>query len=147
MKSQIIKLIEHWSKTFNLPVNTEKKLLDYDKASFATSLIKEETQELVEAQLAGDLTEIQDALGDLLWVTVRAMQEYGINPDKTIEKIYKSNMSKLDYSNTDALTTKAVYTSKGIDTYVVEKNNTFVTRRVSDGKVLKSYLFQPPKFD
>ena len=74
-----------------------------DKPSFSTDkinklrldLIKEELNELTEAMNNKDLLEVADALTDILYVTYGAGHAFGINLDKCLEEVQKSNMSKL----------------------------------------------------
>ena len=68
-----------------------KKIVDlrYD-------LIEEELLELKEAMKDNDITEIADALTDILYVTYGAGHAYGIDLDKCFDEVQKSNMSKLD---------------------------------------------------
>jgi len=144
-KSTIVKLIEHWSKTFNLPVNTIEKFPEKQRIELALKLIKEELKETEEAIENNNFLETKDGLGDLLWVVVRAMMELGIDPDETITAIFNSNMSKADTSEEDANITYNYYKEKGIITYCKVVNDLFITYNVSDHKVLKSYKFQKPK--
>ena len=75
-----------------------------DKPSFSTdkinelrlSLIQEEFNELKEAMNKKDLTEVADALTDLLYVTYGAGHAFGIDLDKCFDEVQNSNMSKLD---------------------------------------------------
>lgn len=143
-KSAIVKLIEHWSSTFNLPVNTEEKFPAKERIDLALKLIREELAETEEAIDNKNFLETKDGLGDLLWVVIRAMMELGIDPDETIEAIFISNMSKADDNEEDAGVTYNYYKEKGIITYCKVVNNLFITYNVSDHKVLKSHKFQKP---
>jgi NTP pyrophosphatase (non-canonical NTP hydrolase) len=143
----IIEAIKEWSINFNLPVLDNNEFPSRERILLSFNLIEEEKEELWEAIQKKDFKETQDALGDLFWVTVRAMMEFGIDPYKTIEAIYISNMSKLDNTLEDALTTKHEYLKKGIETYYeINNDGKYVTHRVSDGKVQKSYRFKEPVF-
>ena len=113
---------------------------------FLDKYFDEEFMETAEAVGKKDIKGVKDGLGDLLWVTVRAMMEFGIDPYDTINKIYESNMSKADISEEDATTTYKHYLDKGVQTYSRKKDGVFITYRVSDNKVLKSHKFQEPKW-
>ena len=52
--------------------------------------------ELKEAMKNKDITEIADALTDILYVTYGAGHAYGIDLDKCFDEVQNSNMSKLD---------------------------------------------------
>ena len=81
----------------------------------------------------------------MLWVVVRAMMEFGVDPESTIREIYYSNMSKADYSEEDALKTREKYKALGIDTYMRVCKESYITYNAATGKILKSYNFRNPK--
>lgn len=66
---------------------------DHDKLRY--DLIKEELGELQEAQQDGDLVEIADALGDILYVVYGAAVTYGIDLEHVFNEIHESNMTKV----------------------------------------------------
>ena len=70
-------------------------------------LIKEELNELQNAIKTKNLTEIADALTDILYVTYGAGHAYGIDLDKCFIEVQKSNMSKLGEDG------KPIYNEKG----------------------------------
>ena len=142
----MIKLIKKWSQVFNLPISNKKQLISEERMIFCLSLIEEEVKELKEGVENKDIIEIQDALGDILWVTIRKMMELGIDPKETIKAIYTSNMSKGDYSEEDALKTRDKYLKEGISTFFIKDNDFYITCRTSDNKVLKSCNFKEPIF-
>jgi NTP pyrophosphatase (non-canonical NTP hydrolase) len=138
-------MIAHWSEVFGLPIKSELAFPDNKRVDLALKLIREELKETEEAIAFKDLKSTQDGLGDLLWVTIRAMMEFGIDPQETIEKIYESNMSKADVSEEDAIITYKKYMEQGIQTYSKESNGLFITYRFGDNKVLKSHKFKEPE--
>lgn len=74
--------------TANLP--KAKNLLRYN-------LMKEENEEYLEAANDGDLVEVADALGDMLYILCGTIIEHGMQ-EKIVEvfnEIQRSNMSKL----------------------------------------------------
>lgn len=149
MEDIIIKLIKDWSQTFGAPVSEELGHPAMPRQNLCYKLIHEELMEFDQAQTEEDLKAIQDALGDLLWVVVRAMMEYGIEPEKCINAIYRSNMSKLDYSEKDAEESVMAYAISGIEAYY-EKHptkNCFIIKRKVDDKILKSHKFVEPIFN
>ena len=87
------------------------------------SLMKEENEEYLQAAKEGDLTEIADAVGDMLYILCGTILKHGLQ-DKiadVFEEIQRSNMSKLD------------------------KNGQPIYRE--DGKVLKSELYFKPDIE
>lgn len=93
--------------------------LPQDITELRESLIEEEFREYREAVEAQDVVEIADALADLVYVAYGAAVSFGINLDRVLAEVHRSNMSKLDADG------KPIYRE--------------------DGKVLKSDLFEPPR--
>lgn len=83
-------------------------------------LMREENEEYLEAAQNGDLVEVADALGDMLYILCGTILKHGLQ-DKIVEvfnEIQRSNMSKLDKDG------KPIYRE--------------------DGKVMKSELYFKP---
>lgn len=83
-------------------------------------LMQEENQEYMEACQNGDLNEIADALGDMMYILCGTILAHGLQSkiELIFEEIQKSNMSKLD------------------------KNGNPIYRK--DGKILKSENYFKP---
>ena len=94
-------------KTFNQDVKDSSSLSTDKINSLRISLINEELEELKQAISEKNLTEVADALTDILYVTYGAGHAFGINLDKCFEEVQSSNMSKL---GTDG---KPIYNEKG----------------------------------
>lgn len=62
------------------------------------NLMKEENEEYLEAVQNNDLTEIADALGDMLYILCGTILEHGLQHkiEAVFDEIQRSNMSKLD---------------------------------------------------
>ncbi|HNR54923.1 MAG TPA: nucleoside triphosphate pyrophosphohydrolase family protein [Flavobacteriales bacterium] len=60
-------------------------------------LIREENEEYLEAALRGDLAEVADALGDILYILCGTMLKHGLEHkmNEVFREIQRSNMSKL----------------------------------------------------
>ncbi|MBK9149009.1 MAG: nucleoside triphosphate pyrophosphohydrolase family protein [Flavobacteriales bacterium] len=60
-------------------------------------LIREENEEYLEAALRGDLVEVADALGDILYILCGTLLKHGLEHkiDAVFREIQRSNMSKL----------------------------------------------------
>lgn len=84
------------------------------------NLMKEENEEYLEASKNGDIVEIADALGDMLYILCGTINAHGLQHKiaEVFEEIQRSNMSKLD------------------------ENGQPIYRE--DGKVLKSHLYFKP---
>ncbi|MFT5601281.1 MAG: putative HAD superfamily Cof-like phosphohydrolase [Flavobacteriales bacterium] len=84
------------------------------------NLMKEENEEYLEAAQNGDLVEIADACGDMLYILCGTLLQHGLQDkiEEVFTEIQRSNMSKLD-----------------------EQGNPIFRE---DGKVLKSNLYFKP---
>lgn len=83
-------------------------------------LIREENEEYLDAALRGDLVEVADALGDILYILCGTLLKHGLEHKiaEVFREIQRSNMSKLDADGRPILR--------------------------DDGKVLKSELYFRP---
>lgn len=74
--------------TADLPL--EKNLLRY-------KLMREENEEYLDAATRGDLAEVADALGDMLYILCGTILEHGMQDkiEEVFSEIQRSNMSKL----------------------------------------------------
>lgn len=61
------------------------------------NLMKEENEEYLKAANDGDLTEVADALGDMLYILCGTILEHGLQDkmEEIFDEIQESNMSKL----------------------------------------------------
>ena len=82
-------------KTFNQDVKDSSSLSTDKINSLRISLINEELEELKQAISEKNLTEVADALTDILYVTYGAGHAFGINLDKCFEEVQKSNICLL----------------------------------------------------
>lgn len=62
------------------------------------TLMREENEEYLEAANRGDLVEVADALGDMLYILCGTILKHGLQDKiaEVFEEIQRSNMSKLD---------------------------------------------------
>jgi len=99
--------VKKFMETFGQEIK-EKAEFPSDKiTSLRHDLIKEELNELKEAIDNKDITEVADALTDILYVTYGAGHAFGINLDKCFDEVQNSNMSKLGSDG------KPIYNDKG----------------------------------
>lgn len=71
--------------------------LTKEKIQLRYDLMKEENEEYFEAALKGDLIEVADALGDMLYILCGTLIEHGMQDkiEAVFQEIQRSNMSKL----------------------------------------------------
>ena len=82
-------------KTFNQEVKVSSSLSTEKINSLRISLISEELEELKQAISEKNITEVADALTDILYVTYGAGHAFGIDLDACFNEVQNSNMSKL----------------------------------------------------
>ncbi len=79
-----------YSKTPIASLGTDKNMLRY-------KLMREENEEYLDAANDGDLAEVADALGDMLYILCGTIIEHGLQYkiEEVFDEIQRSNMSKL----------------------------------------------------
>ena len=88
--------VKIFMETFGQDIKIKPSLSTDKINTLRLDLIREELDELKEALKNKDLSEVADALTDILYVTYGAGHAFGIDLDKCFEEVQKSNMSKLD---------------------------------------------------
>ena len=90
--------VHHFHETFKIGNANEPTLIDEKDYTLRYNLIKEENDEYLEACKNGDLVEIADALGDMLYILCGTIIEHGLQDkiEAVFDEIQRSNMSKLD---------------------------------------------------
>jgi predicted HAD superfamily Cof-like phosphohydrolase len=113
--------VEEFHNAFGITNNYEltSELTESD-VLLRYKLMREENEEYLEAAQNGDIVEIADALGDMLYILFGTILKHGLQDkiSEVFQEIQRSNMSKLDADG------KPIYRE--------------------DGKVLKSELYFKP---
>ncbi len=96
---QAINFVKEFHDSFkigNADFPTEK--LDEKEYLLRYKLMREENEEYLEAAQNGDLIEIADALGDMLYILCGTILKHGLQDkiEEVFREIQRSNMSKLD---------------------------------------------------
>lgn len=96
---ETIAAVEDFHKAFKIE-NNYAPTVDLSKEDILLryKLMREENEEYLEAAENGDLVEVADALGDMLYILCGTILKHGMQ-DKIAEvfqEIQRSNMSKLD---------------------------------------------------
>jgi predicted HAD superfamily Cof-like phosphohydrolase len=97
--AQTIHYVKAFHEAFKLPVRHEPTgLLSDQELTLRFNLMKEENEEYLEAAKNGDIVEIADALGDMLYILCGTINAHGLQYKiaAVFEEIQRSNMSKLD---------------------------------------------------
>lgn len=119
--SQVIDHVREFHDAFRINNEaTPKADIDLKTIELRHRLMQEENEEYLEAAKDGDVVEVADALGDMLYILCGTMLSHGMQHKigEVFEEIQRSNMSKLD--------------EKGEPIYR------------EDGKVMKSELYFKP---
>ena len=85
-------------RSFGLGVSQEMRAdLGFQKNQLRFVLMDEENKEYFEAAQRGDMIEVADALGDMLYILCGTILEHGLQHkiEEVFNEIQKSNMSKL----------------------------------------------------
>lgn len=86
--------VKDFHEKFGHPAPEKPWLIHAGRFDKRLDWIDEELAELVEAVADGDIVEIADALGDILYLTLGTAVEYGIDLEPIFDEIHRSNMSK-----------------------------------------------------
>ena len=95
---QKLDAVKAFHQAFGLGVlNAPKADLGLDKIKLRFNLMGEENEEYLEAAQKGDLVEVADALGDMLYILCGTILEHGLQYkiEAVFNEIQRSNMSKL----------------------------------------------------
>lgn len=120
-----VEMVRAFHEKHGQPVETTPRLIGAQRTALRIGLIAEEAAETTEAMEQGacyghenraaHLAEIADGLGDTIFVCIGTALEYGIDIDRVMREIARSNMTKI----------------KGVER--------------DDGKILKGPDFEPPR--
>ena len=97
MKDKIL-AVQEFHEAFKIGYLISPKAdLGIEKNSLRYRLMKEENDEYLEAAKNGDLVEVADALGDMLYILCGTILEHGLQYkiEEVFDEIQRSNMSKL----------------------------------------------------
>ena len=87
--------VKKFMKTFGQEVKNKPSFPGDKIVKLRHDLIEEELSELQLAIKDKNITEVADALTDILYVTYGAGHAFGIDLDKCFDEVQNSNMSKL----------------------------------------------------
>lgn len=95
---QLIQAVETFHDAFGIENNSSPTVdLDLKDFQLRFDLMKEENEEYLEAAKKGDLVEVADALGDMMYILFGTIMKHGMQHKivEVFEEIQQSNMSKL----------------------------------------------------
>lgn len=90
--------VKQFHEVFENPVSEVITNIPKNRHELRFNLMKEENEEYLEAAKSGNIIEIADALGDMLYILCGTIIEHGMQHhiQHVFEEIHESNMSKLD---------------------------------------------------
>lgn len=97
MKQKIAAVAE-FHRAFGLGIKDQPSAeLPLEKNVLRYKLMREENEEYLDAATRGDLVEVADALGDMLYILCGTILEHGMQDkiEEVFSEIQRSNMSKL----------------------------------------------------
>ncbi len=97
MKEQIA-AVTKFHEVYRIPHHSEPTVaIDESLAHLRYRLMAEENDEYLEAALSGNLVEVADALGDVLYILCGTLITHGMQGkiEEVFQEIQRSNMSKL----------------------------------------------------
>jgi predicted HAD superfamily Cof-like phosphohydrolase len=87
-------MVKEFHRLFNYTANDTPTIPSEEDCRHRVNLIQEELDELEDALACGDMVEIADALGDLLYVVLGGGVICGLDMKPIFEEIHASNMTK-----------------------------------------------------
>ncbi len=94
----LIGCVEQFHDSFGISNNYEPTVeVSPEDIQLRFDLLKEENEEYLEAAKNGDMIEVADALGDLMYILFGTIMKHGMQHKivEVFEEIQRSNMSKL----------------------------------------------------
>ena len=94
----LIGFVEKFHDSFGISNNYEPTTqLSKQDIQLRFNLLKEENEEYLNAAKSGDMVEVADALGDLMYILFGTIMKHGMQHKivEVFEEIQRSNMSKL----------------------------------------------------
>jgi phosphoribosyl-ATP pyrophosphohydrolase len=137
------KLVREWSETFGLTVRKYyDDTISWEEKLNAARLIDEEYKELTISIAEDDNPNIVEEAVDLIWVTIRLLQQMGVNADEALRLKFEANMTKgftsLEEATKEAEQKKCKVDSPSTGFYVLKHNET--------GKIQKPNHYVKPNF-
>jgi len=137
------KLVREWSKTFGLSVREYyDNTITWEEKLNATRLIDEEYKELTIAIGNDDNPNIVEEAVDLIWVTIRLLQQMGVNADEALKLKFEANMTK-GFTSLDEVTKEAEQKKCKVDS---PSRGFYVLKHSETGKIQKPDHYVKPDF-
>lgn len=98
IKDKKLEMVKEFNKTYEIPIRKKPSLTDEEEYNLKHELMNEELKEYHDACLNGDITEISDAIVDMMYILYGIILSHGLSEVvfDMFEEVHKSNMSKLE---------------------------------------------------
>ncbi len=96
---EVIQAVEKFHTAFKIENNYSPTTeLSSTEIALRHRLMAEENEEYLEAAIEGNIVEVADALGDMLYILCGTILKHGLQHkiEEVFQEIQRSNMSKLD---------------------------------------------------
>ena len=150
------KAVKEFCRLFEQPTpDTVQKNIIIEKpelVNFRLKLIDEEVRELKEAVAENNMTEVIDALGDILYVVYGMGVALGIDLDSAFKIVHESNMTKFCKTEQDAIDTVEHYktlpdfANVKVNYRLSKDGKCYIIYNEETSKILKSKYFTTPDF-
>lgn len=130
-------------EVFGLPIADQPTKPDRAQMMLRLDLLDEEFCEYRRAALVGNITEVADALADIIYVAIGTALVYGIPLEEVWDAVQMSNLNKAG-------------SCEPCEGYGVDESNQpcedcggngFLVQRRQDGKILKPEGWKPPNIE
>lgn len=91
----MFEMVRDFHTAFGQRVGEKAELPELKERFLRMKLLKEEMQEYEDAEYENDITEIADALADIIYIACGTAVSYGIPLDEIYNEVHRSNMAKL----------------------------------------------------
>lgn len=88
-------LVREFHRSFRIADRGTTPQIDVPERAVRKALLREESQEVIDAIDEGDIAHIAKELADLIYVTYGTAITFGINLDPCLEEVHRSNMDKV----------------------------------------------------
>lgn len=149
-EASILNKVAEFHTTFKHPIQDFPNIPNGQRCELRLSLITEELNELRNAIIDGNITQVADALCDLQYVLSGTILEFGLGEKfgKLFDEVHRSNMSKACSTEEEALLTIEYYKKvQNTECYYKTVDDLYLVYRTSDNKTLKSINYSIAELD
>ena len=91
---KVMNFVLQFHEKYDLPIAASPKLPDKERVQLRMKLLEKAYHDYRYAERAGDILEIADAMGDMIYVLAGTATEYGIPLEDIFTELHRSNMTR-----------------------------------------------------